>query len=155
LETIAATLVTALAVGASAALKDTATTAVKDAYAALKHLIKNRYAGQAVEALEETPESMPMRSVVEQRLQHSNAASDVELRAALQRLLDVLAEHEPTAGGALGVDLADIRAKALRITDVQSSDDAVIVRNAAVDGAIHIGGIRAGVGREGRPSKKA
>jgi|1186.fasta_scaffold354253_1 hypothetical protein len=54
-------IVSALAVGAAAGVKETAAAGVKDAYAALKRLLGERYGGVDVAAVERRPESEAKR----------------------------------------------------------------------------------------------
>src|SRR4051812_23169941 len=79
-------LVAALSTGAAAALKDTAETAVKDAYAGLKTLLMRRLAGDPqaeaqLERIEQEPEADP--GPLKERLETAGADRDDELvRAA-------------------------------------------------------------------------
>lgn len=145
-------MVTALALGASAALKETATSAVKDAYAGLKRLVIERYARSSVEALEEKPESKARREAVREDLEAKGAAADAEVVASMKELLRALTRHDPEAGSVIGVDVRDVEAESLRIEAVRSAGDGVRVEGARVARAIHIGGVEAG--STGRIKKK-
>ena len=94
-------VVSALAAGASAALKDTASAAVRDAYAGLKALVARKLAGDpraevVLESNEKQPETWagPMKDL----LTKADAASDAQLIEAAQGLL---ATVDP-AGAATG-----------------------------------------------------
>jgi hypothetical protein len=71
-------IVTALAAGASAALKPTVEQAVKDSYAALKGLIQRKYTQVDVNQLEANPTSKSRRGVVEEDLAAVGADKDAE-----------------------------------------------------------------------------
>ena len=88
-------ILTALAAGASAALKDTATAAVKDAYAGLRALLKRRLSGKtATEAAvdEYTREPEVWRTPLERALAETGAQDDKELLQAAQA---VMAQVDP------------------------------------------------------------
>src|SRR4051812_37060235 len=76
-------IVAALAAGAVAGVKDTASAAVKDTYAALKRLVADRHAAvhADVEKLEQTPTSEGRQAVVKEELETAGAANDPELIA--------------------------------------------------------------------------
>jgi hypothetical protein len=66
MEPVITTIVAALVAGATAATKDVATQAIKDAYHGLKGLVTGKYAGtnDAVEAIDDEPESDLDRQVL-------------------------------------------------------------------------------------------
>jgi hypothetical protein len=138
------TVVTALALGASAGVKDSAAKAVKDAYSALKEVIQHKYQTASVPSLENAPDSHSSRAVVEEALSNAGAEHDPELLGLARSLLDAIQEHAPEACDAIGVDLEHIRAASLRISEVLSSGTGVKVNDAALEGEISISGIRAG-----------
>ena len=138
------TIVTALALGAAAGAKDVASQAVKDAYAGLKALIARRYPKVSVEQLEQLPESKNRRGVVEEDLQAANAAGDAELATAARRLIDLVQQHAPGAAAAIGVDLKDVKAASLRLSDI-AAGGGVKVENGEFRDDITISGVRAGV----------
>jgi hypothetical protein len=83
-------IVAALAAGASAGLGDTASQAIKDAYAGLKALIKRRFAGnaKAEETLadhEADPETY--EKPLAKQLEAAGAQDDLEIVRAAQELL--------------------------------------------------------------------
>ena len=97
----ASLVVTALGAGASAALTDTASQAVKDAYAALKSLLKTRLAGRpaAAEMIDQAhavPESSddPLRKALET----ADVAADQELIRAAEHLLTLTDPHGTRSG---------------------------------------------------------
>ena len=109
-------IVTALAAGAASGITDTASSAVKDAYAALKALVTGRVRGRPAAELalsrhEEAPEQW--RAALESELSAVGLDRDLELLAAAQKLLQ-LADVAPRPGkytvdvrGAQGVQIGD------------------------------------------------
>ena len=105
-----ASLVGALAAGAVAATKDTATQAVKDAYAGIREYIKDRYATVQLEALEKEPESKGQQLVVQEKLEKAGADKDTQLPELLKEFVEALKSEAPDAGKSVRVDLENIRA---------------------------------------------
>ena len=84
-------IVTALVAGAAAGAKDTATAAIKDAYAAFKSLIKKRFTGNAagelaLEKHEKSPEAWT--PALKEEIASAKLDEDGEVLAAAQALLD-------------------------------------------------------------------
>lgn len=82
-------ILAALAAGAAAALKDTATQAVKDGYAALKAKLSEKFApnpkhGRALEGFVEEPEDY--QKPMEKAIVESGAAQDPEIAALATKL---------------------------------------------------------------------
>jgi hypothetical protein len=114
-------IVTALAAGAAAGLKPTAEQAVKDAYQALKELIRRKYAAVAptVDYLEARPERERVRQDLHEELAATAAGQDAELLTQAQAVLKAVQQKAPEAAATIGVDLKDIRAGAsLKISDI-------------------------------------
>ena len=101
MEPITATIVAALLAGATAAAKDVATAAIKDAYAGLKRLIKDRYerAAPFVEAVEADPTAKPEQQVLAQQL--SRADANRARRAVARRCNDVASSRSRSWPGRL------------------------------------------------------
>jgi hypothetical protein len=135
-----------LALGAG---KEIANTLVKDAYTGLKELIRRRYPKVPVDQLEAAPESKSRRAVVEEDLAAAGAALDSELFAAAKRLIELVRQHEPAAAAATGVNLRDIEAANLRLSDITASGAGVKVEKARLSGDISISSVRAGLGAPG------
>lgn len=153
MEPISATIATALALGASAALKSTAESAIKDAYAALKTLVKRRYAAETVDALEKKPQSDTRREAVKEDLDGSGAEQDVELLSCARQLMELVKQRAPEAMAEVGVSIEDVTASSVRISDVISSGGAVRVARTQVSGDIDISNIRSGIGEGATPKK--
>jgi hypothetical protein len=147
-----ATLLAALVAGAAGALKDTATDAVKDGYAALKRMLTEHHKGVDLDAVERNPQAPETRRAVERQLEASAAVSDVQLVAAAKNLLERLALHDPGLGAAIGVDLEGVTAGRVRIADIVASGSGVRVKNVTAAGDFDISGVRAGTAG-GMPGK--
>ena len=98
-------IVAALAAGASAALKDTAGEAVKDAYAGLKSLLKRKLGDKqaaqiAIDKHEEAPEVW--EKPLEAELKESGVADDEEIVAAAQQMMK-LTDPEGSQSGKYNV----------------------------------------------------
>jgi hypothetical protein len=137
-------IVTALAAGAAAGLNPTVAQAVKDGYAALKALIQRKYAQVNVDLIEQGPASEGRRTVVQEDLAKTNAATDPELLRVAKALLDALQRQAPEAAAAVGVDLKDIQVASLTIDDVIATGTGVKVEGATVSGEMTVRGVRAG-----------
>jgi hypothetical protein len=154
MEPISATIAAALALGASAALKEISAQAIKDAYAGLKALIQRKYAQVPITELEEHPGSKARRAVVEEELAATGAGHDQELLQHAMAVLEAVQQHAPETAAAIGVDLAEVRGATLRIADVIASGTSVKVRKSDFSGNVEISGVRAGQ-LGGDPAKKA
>ncbi len=110
MEPFTASLVGALAAGAVAAAKDTATQAVKDAYAGIRKYIKDRYATVQLEGLDKEPQSKGQQLVVQEKLEKARADEDPELPKLLAQFVEMVNAQSPDAGKTVGVDLENIRA---------------------------------------------
>jgi hypothetical protein len=135
-------VVTAVALGASAGLTDTATTAVKDAYAALKHLLARR--SLDVSGVERRPGSAAQQTALHEELADTDEPVDDELLAAARAVTDAVAENDPSAAEAIGVDLHDVQAAFIKIGTVASTGTGVRIRGARVSGGISVDDVRAG-----------
>lgn len=94
-------IVAALAAGAAAGLKDTASCAIKDAYGGLRELVRRRFEGQpvAATALEEHEKAPQVwQAPLEAELVAVNAGADEEIVAAAQRLLALVDEAGTRSG---------------------------------------------------------
>jgi hypothetical protein len=94
-ETIIAAVVTALAAGAKDGLKEVAKSGLKDGYDKLKsslsrHDDSGAEVSTALEQLEAKPESKARQAVLEEELLASGAASDKQVVAEAQTLLELV-----------------------------------------------------------------
>jgi hypothetical protein len=139
-------VVTAIAMGAAAAAKPMAEQAVKDGYAGLKALIQRKYASatDSLNQVEARPDSEARRAVLQEDLESGNVAEDEEVLRQVEALSEAIASHAPEVAAAIGVDLEDIKAGALRLKDIVASGTGVKVRKGEFSGDIEIEGVRAG-----------
>ena len=110
-------IVAALAAGAASGVTDTVSSAVKDAYASLKALVKKRFAGRpGAELVLAKHENAPQtwRAPLTAELGEAGADRDPELVAAAQALMSLIDEAGSRAGkytvdvrGAQGVQVGD------------------------------------------------
>src|SRR4051812_29907949 len=143
-----------LALGAGAtAGKEVVSGLVKDAYTALKDLIKTHYPKVSVEQLEQAPGSKNRQAVAEEDLTASGAGQDAKLVAAAHALINLIQQHAPAAASAIGVDLKDVAAANLRLADIAASGTGVKVEGGTFTGDIDIRGVRAGVSPGSDPVK--
>jgi hypothetical protein len=133
-----------LAAGAIAG-KEVVSALVKDAYTALKDLIKNRYPKVSLEQLEQAPGSKDRRAEVERDLTASGAGQDADLVAAAHKLIELVQQHASATASAIGIDLKDVAAANLRLGDIAASGTGVKVEHGTFTGDIDIRGVRAGV----------
>ena len=110
-------IVTALAAGAALGVKDTASTAIKDAYAGLKALVRKRLAGRPDGELvlarhEQAPEKW--QAPLMDELDQAGAGQDAGLLAAAEALMRLADETGARTGkytvdvrGAQGVQIGD------------------------------------------------
>ena len=101
-------IVTALAAGAALGLKDAASTAINDAYGALKALVRRRLGARpdgelALDRHEQAPDTW--RAPLEAELTAAGAGGDAELVAAAKSLMELA---DP-AGSREGKYIVDVR----------------------------------------------
>ena len=135
-----------LALGAGAvAGKEAVSELAKDAYAALKNLVKSRYPKVSVDQLEQAPESKSRRAVVEEDLTTAGAGQDAELLAAAHRLTELIRQQSPNLAAAIGVELKEVEAANLRLADIAAAGTGVKIEKGKISGDIEIRGVRAGI----------
>ena len=142
---------TAVALGASAGLKETATAAVKDAYAGLKALLTDRRIDVA--GVERRPGSdSKLESLREDLLDLGETpdAVDERLTDAAWRLIAAVKDHDPGAAADFGIDLEEFSAGSLRITGLRSAGGGVRGRSWQIAGDAVFEDIRAGGPRSRR-----
>lgn len=116
-------IVTALAAGAGQGFTETASAAVKDAYASLKARVKKRLGGGPSAELvlakhEQAPETWQVPLMAE--LAESGAGDDRDLIAAAQALLELIDK----AGGRAGKYTVDVRgAQGVQVGDHNRQDN--------------------------------
>ncbi|WLE97921.1 MAG: hypothetical protein QTN59_03585 [Candidatus Electrothrix communis] len=98
MEPVITTIAAAVALGAAAGIKDTASKAVVDAYAGLKKLIQDRYkknedVTDAVDYLVKKPEAEGRQQELAKALQDAGVESDQELVQAAEAVLAAVKEQ--------------------------------------------------------------
>jgi hypothetical protein len=110
-------IVTALVAGAAAGAKDTATAAIKEAYATFKSMIKKRlsgdFAAEVVEKHEKSPEAYA--SALKEEITAAGLDKDSDVLAAAQALVD--------GAEAAGVEVKKISQIASGSQNVQTADN--------------------------------
>jgi len=134
----------AVAAGAAAAVKETASRAVKDAYAGLVTIIKDAYkahphVADSVEHLAKRPEDSTRKAGLENDLKGAAAEKGEEERlvAAATTLVKAVEAHDPSAARAVGVDIGLLSAATLSFKRVRSPEHGTAVRI----GEAKIGGV--------------
>jgi hypothetical protein len=135
-----------LALGAGAiAGKEVVSGLIKDAYAALKAMVRERYPQVSVGQLEQAPASKSRRAVVEEDLANAGAGQDAALLAAARQLGDAIQQAAPGLAAAIGVDLKEVEAANLRLRDIAAAGTGVRGEKLKISGDIDIQGVRAGM----------
>jgi hypothetical protein len=103
-------IVAALSSGGTFVLKEAATEAVKNAYAALKVWIHDRYPGAnvSVDQLEQQPASKARQEVVGQDLEREGASTDAQLVKLAQTVVELIQTQSPDVARSIGVDLGEL-----------------------------------------------
>jgi hypothetical protein len=144
-------IVSALALGAASGVKATASSAVQDAYRAVKELIARHYKSVDVRPVEQRPDSAAKRDSLAEDLADAGAGTNAELLAAARLLVSQVTAHDAAVGAAVGIDLERVAAAALRIGNVDAEGTGVRVRDGKFTGDIEIGDVRAGRRRPADP----
>ena len=100
---IATLIVTALTAGATAAIQDVASGTIREAYAALKKLIVQKFSGSgdvesAIKMVEKKPASADMQDALANELKGTTAAADPEVLQLAQALATALQAHDAQTG---------------------------------------------------------
>jgi hypothetical protein len=103
-----AIILTALVAGATAAAKDTAGTAVKDAYNGLKHLLKKKFEGDplAQAVVDAKPEDIDKaEELLKTKITEFSVEKDTEILRAAKTLIDTLNSESVIQGGSPDLNL--------------------------------------------------
>ena len=137
-------IVTAIALGAAAGLKQTTENAVKDVYAELKNYIKEKYSTVSIELIEKEPKSKFRQKVVKEDLAKTDANKDENLLRYAQAVLDDIHKHDPETADEIGINLEDIKGASLKIEDIIATGIGVNIKHGELKGDIEIKNVRAG-----------
>lgn len=108
-----ATISSALTTGTAAARRADADPALQAAHADLRALLTREYPGLPLDQLQNG-----QRQRLRDELRRRQADQDVELLQATMRLLHALSDQSPETAAAIGVNLENIRAQHVAISDV-------------------------------------
>lgn len=147
-------IVMALAAGAAAGAKSTVEQAIKDSYVGIKAIIQRKYSSVTLTSLENKPESKIQRDSVQEALQDVGADKDQELFDGAKKLLEALEKHSSELSVAIGVDLKEVKAHALKIHKVTATGTGVKIERGEFAGDIEIGEVQAGQTASKTDSKK-
>jgi hypothetical protein len=148
-----------LAAGATALAKDALTSAVGDAYVALKDRLRARYPAIQIDRLEQNPESKARRAMVEEDLTAARADQDAELPSLAQKFAVALQSTSPKVAAAIGVDVQGLTAANIYLSDIRAGRDIQISGIVSDSGNIVIGTATTGIGpaepwpQPGKPRK--
>lgn len=134
----------AIVAGAAAAVKPTAEKAVKDAYAGLKALIKNKWGRVEVESLERDPTDETRQELVKKDLQKADGLADEQVLERAKAVLAAVKEHDPDAAEEAGITLEDLEAGAnINLQDLVA-EGSIVVRRVKAKKDFVLRGARAG-----------
>lgn len=141
-------IVLALVAGAKFVGTEGAKAVVKDAYSGLKDVISQRFkrAEPAIMLIEDDPQDAALIPIVEKKLVDTGAINDAELQEKAILLLEAIKNNlNNDTAQKIGIDLERIKAKTLRIRNLQSAGDTIVqVTDANIKGDLEIGDIYAG-----------
>ena len=103
-------ITTALIVGATAALQETAGQAVKDAYNGFKSFLVGRFQStkSAIDSLEDDLADENSQKTLTTRLSKAQAEADDEVLRRAQELVEAVKRYAPQTGAQLNIDLNDL-----------------------------------------------
>jgi hypothetical protein len=135
-------VVTAVALGASAGMTETASNMIKDAYAALKAQLGRNHVD--LSGVERNPTSQVQRAALEETLSDIPAALDEELLAAAEQVANAVAATQPEVAEVVGVELRDVQAEFIRVRSISSAGTGFRGEGLTVQGGVDIGDVTAG-----------
>jgi hypothetical protein len=149
---ISITVVTALAAGATAAVTNLATEAVKDAYQGLKTLVVDRYrqSGPLVDALEAEPASAQKQNLLLNQL--AGADADAAVKEAAVLLLDRLDQLRNDSRAQAVFDYGKLRAaKSFNLENIEFSGTLLRADDATFEGDFSAKNLRQDAGGGAQP----
>jgi hypothetical protein len=149
MEPITTAIVAALWSGAAFAGKETATAAIKDAYAALKTRIQRHYSGVSIEQLESQPTSKARQEVVGEDLEREGASADPEVARLARELVGLIEQQAPDEARTIGVDMGALENAKAEFDEVLAGHGATGVKiDTVTGGELKFGKVRAGTQNE-------
>ena len=149
-------IVTAIALGAAAGLKDTTEQVVKDAYAGLKTLIQRKYAQVNLGLLEDSPESEIQRMAVGEVLNKAGATEDEGLLKQAIKVIQIIQAKAPETAASINLNLGEIDvATDIELGDIHAEGDlnVDIDKAKSSSGGFRLTGLRAGDTKEDDPEE--
>lgn len=145
MDPVTTTIVAAIVAGAAGGVAEAS---IVEGYNALKGVFARRFGDQsqivrAVESVEIRPSSTNRQGILAEEIQDAGADKDVEVLAVVTRLLEAI--QNASQAGAIGVDLEEIKAAALKISDIAATGTGVKAKKVELSGNMSIEGVRAGV----------
>ena len=145
---IASAILTAIVAGATASAKDTASQAIKDAYAGLRRLLVDVYKLTTVKSLDLDPKSSKARSEVIEEVSKSAVLSDKRILESLQSLTAALENESPARLADWDINLGNIvSARNVLIEKFEAEGSIDIGDIEAKSGDVILRDLRAGVGK--------
>jgi hypothetical protein len=111
-------VVTALALGATATIRNIANQKIEDLYGGLKALIKSRYTKIAIEQLERTLDARNCRDVLVADLHKAGAHQDQELMIKAHELIALIRSEALATVATTGIDLDEVEAAGLSLHEI-------------------------------------
>lgn len=146
MEPITLTIVSALVAGATAAAKDVATDAIKDAYAGLKRLVTDRYESTqaAVDAVDTDPSDSDEHKILAKRLNNTAVDKDTDVKAAALALLEAIDKLKDNQSASALFDFERLRvAKDVKLKDIEFVSGAFFSgKDVEVEGNFEVEGLR-------------
>lgn len=137
----------AVAIGASDGVRETAKTAITDAYASLRNWLTSKYSGVTAEVagLEEEPDEDLRRALLAKKLATAGANDDSELYELARALLILVEQQEPTVPATVGVTLRRTSVGGdIEIADIAvEGGSGVIAEDVTADGSLRVRGVSA------------
>ncbi len=137
-------IVAALAARAEAGLNPTAKKEITDAYNGIKKLIQHRYSKIDLKLLEELPESKSQQEYIAKELVAVSAFEDKELMSLIKTLIDIMEKYNLPASTVTGIDLENVKASFLKVSEVTSKGTGIKVKNSEFPNGIDFGIVRSG-----------
>jgi len=137
----ASAIVGAIIAGATAATKETASRAVKDAYAGLKQILVDGYHIASLKLLDENPQSRAFKDAAKEEITNSRAIADANVSKWVLAIIDALANELPEqlvkwnisigdVTGARNVLIEQLQAKgSIKLGDIEATAGDAVLRN--------------------------
>ncbi len=142
----ASVIVVSLLISASASVGNAAVSVlVKDAYDNFKHLWQQKYPNIEIEQFEKSSSSIEVGNQVREVIIALRADRDLELLEAARDNILAFRQNMPEVIISVGIDLKDVEAGNLRLSDITATGVGIRVEHSKFTGDIEIKGVRAGV----------